>query len=235
MSVTEKQLGFINRLFQEISENSEKLSDADSEKATALMEPVVPHIVSLKKGNDVGKREASNVIETLIDVKSFVESSLNIVHCRWKKMDDKWFVLGPANVVVPGATVMVKSSKGEKEVTIASATPFDDGKALGVPEREEVNIPTNVEEGIWKNASGDLIEIYKTRKGFLVGKLIDQETGERTYLGKAGLNDLVHKLTLEEAQEWGRKTGICCVCSRQLTNPDSISAGIGPICAGRWG
>jgi hypothetical protein len=32
----------------------------------------------------------------------------------------------------------------------------------------------------------------------------------------------------------GKDTGICCCCSRELTDPESIKAGIGPICASKW-
>ncbi|WP_347956041.1 DUF6011 domain-containing protein [Gordonia aichiensis] len=32
---------------------------------------------------------------------------------------------------------------------------------------------------------------------------------------------------------YGRFTGVCGVCSRSLTNPASIEAGIGPVCASR--
>jgi len=39
---------------------------------------------------------------------------------------------------------------------------------------------------------------------------------------------------LEMAKDHGRKTGTCCQCNRELTNPDSIKAGIGPICAGAF-
>lgn len=38
---------------------------------------------------------------------------------------------------------------------------------------------------------------------------------------------------LKAAIEHGRATGRCCVCSRRLTNPASVDAGIGPICSGR--
>lgn len=34
---------------------------------------------------------------------------------------------------------------------------------------------------------------------------------------------------------YGRELGHCGVCGRTLTNPESIDAGIGPICAGRMG
>lgn len=33
----------------------------------------------------------------------------------------------------------------------------------------------------------------------------------------------------------GRLTGICAVCARELTDPESIAAGIGPVCAGNFG
>ena len=39
----------------------------------------------------------------------------------------------------------------------------------------------------------------------------------------------------DAARVYGKETGQCCCCGRELTNPDSIAAGIGPICAERWG
>jgi hypothetical protein len=38
-----------------------------------------------------------------------------------------------------------------------------------------------------------------------------------------------------EAVAYGKRTGICCCCGRELTNEGSIDAGIGPICAEKWG
>ncbi len=40
---------------------------------------------------------------------------------------------------------------------------------------------------------------------------------------------------LEAAVRYGRRTGTCSCCGRQLTNHASIEAGIGPICAEKWG
>lgn len=39
--------------------------------------------------------------------------------------------------------------------------------------------------------------------------------------------------TREELIAEGKRTGICQVCNRKLTNPESVAAGIGPVCAGR--
>lgn len=37
-----------------------------------------------------------------------------------------------------------------------------------------------------------------------------------------------------EARLYGNKNGICCCCARELTDPKSIEAGIGPICESKW-
>ena len=34
---------------------------------------------------------------------------------------------------------------------------------------------------------------------------------------------------------YGRETGSCSCCGRELTDPESVAAGIGPICAGKFG
>ncbi len=42
------------------------------------------------------------------------------------------------------------------------------------------------------------------------------------------------KMTLEEAEEFGALYGFCCRCGRTLTDENSIEAGIGPVCAGKF-
>lgn len=42
-----------------------------------------------------------------------------------------------------------------------------------------------------------------------------------------------HRMTMEQAKEFGALYGTCCQCGRVLTNEDSIEAGIGPICASK--
>ena len=38
-----------------------------------------------------------------------------------------------------------------------------------------------------------------------------------------------------QAVAYGKRTGMCCCCGRELTNPESIELGIGPICRDKWG
>lgn len=37
------------------------------------------------------------------------------------------------------------------------------------------------------------------------------------------------------SRQFGKRTGVCGVCSKTLTDPKSVKAGIGPVCAGRIG
>jgi hypothetical protein len=39
----------------------------------------------------------------------------------------------------------------------------------------------------------------------------------------------------KETRLYGQVTGNCCCCGRELTNEASIEAGIGPVCAQKWG
>jgi len=45
----------------------------------------------------------------------------------------------------------------------------------------------------------------------------------------------ISKDPAEYARMTGKATGRCCCCGRELTDPESIANGIGPICAEKWG
>ncbi len=57
--------------------------------------------------------------------------------------------------------------------------------------------------------------------------------GEWEYLGKKPLYSLKpeHKLTQEQAKQFGLVYGMCCNCTRDLTREESIYVGYGPTCA----
>lgn len=43
-----------------------------------------------------------------------------------------------------------------------------------------------------------------------------------------------HRMTLEQAKEYGQLYGVCCNCGATLTDEKSIEAGIGPVCARKF-
>jgi hypothetical protein len=77
--------------------------------------------------------------------------------------------------------------------------------------------------------------IYKVQRalasgnGHLYAKVLKQ--GHFSYAPGAlrKLRD-EHKMSLAEAQEFGKLYGQCCVCGRTLTDERSIADGIGPVC-----
>lgn len=81
------------------------------------------------------------------------------------------------------------------------------------------------------SVNGVPVKVFRARNGqHLLAKKLQQ--GEWVYLGAARrFVTPDQQMTLEQASEYGRRTGTCCSCGRRLTNPTSISAGIGPICA----
>lgn len=90
-----------------------------------------------------------------------------------------------------------------------------------------------LDEGMYR-MNDEIFKVYRTQAGHLATKQLIEGCFE--YTGRKPLHSLKaeHRMTLVEAQEYGRITGICCNCGRKLTNEESIEAGIGPICAGKF-
>lgn len=67
--------------------------------------------------------------------------------------------------------------------------------------------------------------------GDYLGKIIGTQ-----YTGKAAVGlQAIAADPRGEAVKYGQRTGTCSCCGRLLTNEGSIEAGIGPICASKWG
>lgn len=79
--------------------------------------------------------------------------------------------------------------------------------------------------------------LYVTRGGAYQGKVMG---GAFKAVGETLPDTLARLLELAAdpstvARMYGQRTGICCCCGRELTDPESIAAGIGPVCASKWG
>lgn len=70
-----------------------------------------------------------------------------------------------------------------------------------------------------------------------VGKIV----GNRFYPSKGCPTQVALELfamsinPMEWMENYGKRTGVCCVCGRELTNEESVARGIGPICASYFG
>jgi hypothetical protein len=68
-------------------------------------------------------------------------------------------------------------------------------------------------------------------------ELIVRAPGEAEFVFAAGAIRHIrpeHKMTLEEAKQFGQVYGVCCNCAAVLTDEASIAAGIGPVCAKKF-
>lgn len=98
----------------------------------------------------------------------------------------------------------------------------------------DIAAESELDEGMYR-VDGEIFKVYHTREtGILVTKTLTEDGFE--YTGKKPLNRIKpeHRMTLDEAKEYGKVTGTCCQCGRTLTNESSIAEGIGPVCAGKF-
>lgn len=115
--------------------------------------------------------------------------------------------------------------------------------ARNLPTTPQPTTKTVVDEGMWiigEFGFHSAHEIYKVQhavhgSGHLYAKRLD-ENG--TFIHAPGairkLASQGRKMTLKEAKEYGALYGTCVRCGRTLTDEESISAGIGPICATKF-
>lgn len=97
------------------------------------------------------------------------------------------------------------------------------------------------EDGMYRTEDGTIFKVQVAVHGsgnLYAKKLLppDEFGGKATFEYEAGAIRRLHpedRMTLAEAKAFGALYGTCCVCGRTLTDEDSISAGIGPICSGK--
>lgn len=86
---------------------------------------------------------------------------------------------------------------------------------------------------------GQLVWIKHAAAEKVVGKI---DSGRLTLWPRAGVPmaevegvlDEFEGAPLAAAMKYGRLSGRCCSCGRDLTDPESIAAGIGPVCATKF-
>lgn len=84
---------------------------------------------------------------------------------------------------------------------------------------------------------GTIYKVYKAQSGRMLAKRLIVHSNKTADFVYAGLAVRFVKgnapMTLEQAKEFGAIYGVCCKCSKTLTDENSIAAGIGPVCASK--
>ena len=100
------------------------------------------------------------------------------------------------------------------------------------------------EIGMYTGSDGNLYKVQESKWNpgkFYAKRLVLHTNSEGVSYGKfeydpSGMKKISpeSKMALGEAVAYGQKFGVCCNCGATLTDPNSIAAGIGPICAGKF-
>jgi hypothetical protein len=119
--------------------------------------------------------------------------------------------------------------------------------------KSQARKPADLEDGMYRRkADGEIFKVYHTVHGsnVQVAKQLriikpgiqrgpdwpsEPAKVEFEYIGRKPLYTLTasDRMTMDEAMEFGKLYGTCCICSRTLTNELSIHLGIGPVCGNR--
>jgi hypothetical protein len=136
------------------------------------------------------------------------------------------------NAAAPVAAAGVEvGSAGVGAVQVAFATATENG--LKRPKLRLGDFVLKMAPATGRNAGA----IYVTASDAYLGKIADgQFTGSRDCSDeqRAQIVTLCAD-PIKSAVAYGQQTGICACCGRELTDPDSIERGIGPICASNFG
>jgi hypothetical protein len=94
------------------------------------------------------------------------------------------------------------------------------------------------DEGFYR-VEGTVYRVQKARStDNRYAKVLSTDGGSRTwtYVGRSPFSKLTPdtKLTLADAEAHGLAYGWCLRCGRDLTVPESVERGIGPVCAKKW-
>ena len=99
--------------------------------------------------------------------------------------------------------------------------------------------PVELEAGIYR-VGDDWFKVQKAVHGsgnMYAKRLVVTSPGEATFEYAPGaIRNITadHKVSLEEARQFGHVYGVCCNCGATLTDEKSIVAGIGPVCAKKF-
>lgn len=201
--------------------------------------------------------EHSDIIDALRDIKSWNDFAASLVN----QFDTKGQLTEPQLFSASAMLMKIKSNAEEKAAKKAdqkkNMLSLDVSKILAILDKTEgvERRYSNGREYVTKK-----VQFPKVRVGDLVFSKASESSKnagavyikyQKEYIGKvlggyylpvnSPSDEVISEIKsickdpLDSAIAYGKRTGNCAVCSRDLTRHDSIDRGIGPICAERLG
>jgi hypothetical protein len=106
------------------------------------------------------------------------------------------------------------------------------------PARAPKPATVSVEAGFYVDGDDHLylVQANRAQTNLYAKKFVRRPSGVGKYVYAPGLMrhaDTWSPLTTEKAKELGHRWRCCVVCGRKLSDPQSVEAGIGPVCLQR--
>lgn len=111
------------------------------------------------------------------------------------------------------------------------------GKSLKYPKITLGEITVSPAGANSKNPGAIYVKRGRRFESPYLGKIVDGKflaSRDCTPEEEAHIVELVND-PMRTAEAYGLRTGNCCMCGRDLVDPDSVARGIGPICAEKYG
>lgn len=129
-----------------------------------------------------------------------------------------------------GSAMNISSS-----MTIAEASELIDQLTRAVAAVSSSKGSELVPEGIYRRSiDGAMFRVQPSEQGRRYAKTLLETGGWGYERGAVFTLKASERLTLDQVKSWGLDTGVCAVCGRLLSTPESVTAGIGPVCARRY-
>ena len=135
--------------------------------------------------------------------------------------------------MIPELALAIQDSlESDRPLPVQSASAAIDA-LIALPKLPATHEDGNAVDAGYYFVEGLIYKVQASQSGNLYAKVFS-ESGYNYAPGAMRLIPTATRLTLEQAAEAGVKTGRCVVCARLLTDPESVEAGIGPVCAARF-
>jgi hypothetical protein len=184
--------------------------------------------------NEITPKQLSFLNRLLAEATELLDSRETITGCEWPEAQD---------AVSRMRASADRMTRREASVAIDSAMDNnrklrEELKGLGVQAEPTLSEPQYVTETGMYRVNGRIYKVLPSRSSerHYAKELVGEGDGTYRFTYAPGAMRLIraeHRMTDEQAREFGRTTGICCVCTTTLTDPKSIAAGIGPVCSGK--
>lgn len=139
---------------------------------------------------------------------------------------------------VASGAVAKSGSVGVERINALFETAMASGLKKPFFRTEHLNIkPAKKDAGILYVLDRRVPDRDGGKLGGYVGKIVSGRFEARREAQPDTLDLLIGLASdpLKAATDYGRATGVCGCCGRELTDPASVKAGIGPVCATKWG